>query len=277
MAVRIIIESSCDMCDTADFSILPMSVRFDTTEYLSGVNLTHTQFYEKLIESDVLPTTSQVSPASFEEEFKKVRECGDEAVVITVSQKLSGTYQSACIAKEDFPEIFVVDSKSVSIGIGILAKTALNLKNEGKNAKEIAEILEKEREKIVVVALLDTLEYLKKGGRISSAVAFAGALLNIKPVVSLVGGEINMLGKARGSKQGNNLLVEEITKSGGIDFEKEILLGYTGLSDLMLKKYIEDSKSLYEGHRATLEYTQIGSIVGTHAGPGAIAVAFFKK
>lgn len=279
MAVRIIVESSCDMMqsDFENCTVLPMSINFDSEEYLSGVNLTHNEFYEKLIESDTLPTTSQVPPSAFEKVFEEVRKDGDTAVVITLSQNLSGTYQSACIAKEEYPEIFVVDSKSVSIGIGILAKTAIRLKEQNKSAKEIADILKTERERIIVVALLDTLEYLKKGGRISSTLAFAGAMLNIKPVISLTGGEIKMLGRARGSKQGNNLLVEQITSAGGIDFSSDVLLGYTGLSDLMLKKYIADSESLYKGQKDTLEYTQIGSIVGTHAGPGAIAVAFFKK
>ena len=125
--------------------------------------------------------------------------------------------------------------------------------------------------------MLDTLEYLKKGGRISKTVAFAGAVLNIKPVVSVTDGEIQMLGKARGSKMGNNLLVQEIEKAGGVDFSKPVLLGYTGLSDALLLKYIEDSRRLWEGGMDQIRYTSIGSVIGTHAGPGAVAVAFFKN
>lgn len=127
------------------------------------------------------------------------------------------------------------------------------------------------------MALVDTLEYLKKGGRISKAVAFAGGVLNIKPVLSVASGEINMLGKARGSKMGNNLLVQEIEKAGGVDFTMPLLLGYTGLSDAMLLKYIEDSKHLWEGNVREVHYSTIGSVIGTHVGPGAVAVAFFKK
>ena len=133
------------------------------------------------------------------------------------------------------------------------------------------------KQKLVVVALVDTLEYLKKGGRVSKAVAFAGGVLNIKPVLSVIDGEINMLGKARGSKMGNNLLVEEIKKSGGIDFTKPVLLGFTGISDALLLKYIEDSKHIWEGNLSEIRYVTIGSVIGTHAGPGAIAVSFFKK
>ena len=127
----------------------------------------------------------------------------------------------------------------------------------------------------MIVALVDTLEYLKKGGRISKTVALAGTMLNIKPVLSVVDGQINMLGKARGSRMGNNLLVQEIEKAGGVDFSKPVLLGYTGLSDALLLKYMQDSKHLWDQGVQEVRYTTIGSVIGTHAGPGAVAVAFF--
>ena len=181
------------------------------------------------------------------------------------------------IAAQEYENIYVVDSGTGAIGGGILTELALTLLDRGMEAKEIAAHLEEEKEKILIVALVDTLEYLKRGGRVSKAVAFAGTLLNIKPVLSVAGGQINMLGKARGSKQGNNLLVQEIEKAGGVDFKKPVLLGYTGLSDALLKKYIEDSKHLWEQGLESVRYTTIGSVIGTHAGPGAVAVAFFKK
>ena len=132
-------------------------------------------------------------------------------------------------------------------------------------------------EKIVVVALVDTLKYLKRGGRISKTAAFAGGILNIKPVISVTDGEIHLLGKARGSKMGNNLLVQEIDKAGGIDFSKPVLLGYSGLSGALLLKYIEDSRHIWEGHLREVRYTTVGSVIGTHLGPGAVVVAFFKN
>ena len=145
------------------------------------------------------------------------------------------------------------------------------------DAKEIAKLLEEEKKKIVIVALVDTLEYLKKGGRVSKTVAFAGTVLNIKPVLSVIDGQIHMLGKARGSKMGNNLLVQEIDKAGGIDFSKPVLLGYSGISNALMEKYIEDSRHIWEGNMPQVRYTTIGSVIGTHAGPGAVAVAFFKN
>ena len=279
MSVRIIIDSTVDVSPEllARVEVVPLTVSFGAEEYIDGVTITHEEFYNKLIESDVLPTTSQATPAAFEKVFKEVAAAGDSAVVITLASQFSGTCQSARIAAEDYDNIYVVDSGSVTLGAGILAEYALRCARSGMTAAKIAGLLEKKKEDICLIAMLDTLEYLKKGGRISAAVAFAGGLLNIKPVVNVKDGVINMLGKARGSKQGNNLLVQEIEKTGGIDFDLPILLGYSGLSDALLKKYITDSAPLWENGIDTLRYTSIGSVVGTHAGPGAIAAAFFHK
>ena len=279
MKTRIIIDSTTDLVQEYKnrVSVVPFTVNFGEEEYFDGVTIDYKTFYEKLVESDVLPTTSQANPDTFMKEFEKVKEAGESAVVITLSSKLSGTCQSAMIAADDFENIYVVDGGSATIGNSILVEYAIKLLDEGMSAKEIAEKLEEAKGKIVIVALLDTLEYLKKGGRISKTVAFAGTVLNIKPVVSVIDGEIGMLGKARGSKMGNNLLVQEIEKAGGVDFTKPVLLGYSGLSDNLLLKYIEDSKHIWENGLKEIRYTTIGSVIGTHAGPGAIAVAFFKN
>lgn len=277
--VNIIVDSTADITEDVKerLTVVPLTLHFGDEEYIEGVTIQKKEFYQKLIESDVLPKTSQASPADFEDVFEKIVAAGESAVVITLSSKLSGTWQSAMIAAREYEDsVYVVDSRSVAIGTAILAKLALRLADEGMEAREIAERLEKEREKICLIAMLDTLEYLKKGGRISAAAAFAGGVLSIKPVVCIRDGEIVILGKARGSKQGNNLLVSEIRKTGGIDFTKPILLGYTGLDDTLLQKYIEDSKALWEEGISSLETTMIGSVIGTHAGPGAVAVAFFS-
>ncbi len=279
MNTRIIVDSTADLVPAFEKRVhtVPLTVRFGDKEFIDGVTIDNQTFYEKLIESDVLPTTSQATPDDFAREFEKAKAAGEAAVVITVASKFSGTYQSAKIAALEYENIYVVDSGSAAMGSGILIELACRLLDEGKSAKEIAQMLETEKEKIIVVALVDTLEYLKKGGRISKTVAFAGAMLNIKPVLSVVGGEISMLGKARGSKMGNNLLVQEIEKAGGIDFEKPVLLGYSGISDALLKKYIEDSRPIWEGNLSEVRYTTVGSVIGTHVGPGAVVVAFFKK
>ena len=194
MKTRIIVDSTSDLMPNIRQRVhtVPLTVLFGQEEYIDGVTIDHKSFYEKLVETDVHPTTSQATPAAFAEEYEKAQAAGESAVVITLSAKLSGTYQSAVIAAEDHENIFVVDSASVAIGGGILVELALRLLEEGLSAKEIAEALEEAKKKIVVVALVDTLEYLKRGGRISKTVAFAGTLLNIKPVLSLTNGEINI-------------------------------------------------------------------------------------
>ena len=170
----------------------------------------------------------------------------------------------------------MVDSENASIGQHALVEYALRLKDAGLGFEEIVERLEADKKRIRLIALLDTLEYLKKGGRISKAAAMAGSLLSIKPVIAIQCGEVAILGKARGSKQGNNLLAEQIRQTGGIDFEKPFVLGYTGLSDAILQKYIKDHESFWKSSVDGLETSSVGGTIGTHIGPGAIGVAFFS-
>lgn len=282
MSVKIICDSASDIsleqAKEWGVTVLPLKTIWEGKEYLDGVTMEPHEFYERLIETDELPTTSQVTPYEFQEAFKQVIEEKNTAVCLTVSSKLSGTYQSALIANEEVDyQIELVDTLNVTLGEHILVKRAVELRDQGKSAKEIAQILNEEKNKVRVIALLDTLEYLKKGGRVSGTAAFAGSVLNIKPVVGVVDGQVEVLGKARGSKNGNNKLMEQISLSGGVDFEKPFVLGYSGLSDDLLQKYIVDSSHIYEEKAKELPIVPIGSSIGTHAGPGAIGVAFFCK
>lgn len=282
MAVRFIVDSASDILPSEAKELgmihLPLRVLFGETEYSDAVNLSHEEFYEKLVESDVLPSTSQVPPSDFANAYEEVVAAGDTAVVITISSKLSGTYQSAKLAAQDYEDkVFVVDSENATVGERILALRGMELAKEGKSASEIAKVLDEEKKKIRLLALLDTLEYLKKGGRISSVVAFAGGVLGIKPVISVVDGVVELVGKARGSKQGNNLLRELISKGRGIDFDRPFSLAYSGITDVLLLKYVKDSSELWEGKVDELPVHTVGCTIGTHVGPGAIAVAFFEK
>lgn len=279
MSIQIITDSASDITDQTrkDVTVLPMTITFGDTQYQDGVNLSHQEFYEKLIESGELPTTSQIPPFDFASAIQKAVSQGKEAIIITLSAKLSGTYQSACLAASEYEgKAYVVDSENVTVGEHALIEYALQLKDQGMDAPSIVEKLETQKKQIHLIALLDTLEYLKKGGRVSKAVAFAGGVLSIKPVIAIENGEVAILGKARGSKQGNNFLVQKI-KECGIDFKKPYFLGYTGLNDSLLKKYIEDSKELWTEHTQSLAISTVGGTIGTHVGPGAIAVAFFAK
>lgn len=278
MSIQIIVDSTADMTPAvaARVGIVPLTVHFGETEYVSGVDIDSRKFYEMLVETDVLPTTSQPTPFAFGEAFSAAVAEGHEVICITCSGKLSGTNQSANIAAADFPgKVHVVDSNTIAISMGILVEYALQLVDKGLSAEEVVRKLLQKRDKVRLLALVDTLEYLKKGGRVSATVAFAGGLLNIKPVIAVEDGVIQVVGKVRGSKQGNNLLMQEIEKSGGVDFSMPIMLGYTGLSDALLQKYIRDSASLWEAYQEELPVSLVGSVVGTHAGPGAVAVAFF--
>lgn len=282
MSVRIICDSASDitreMAKEWDVTVLPLRTIFGDQEYLDGVTMSHQEFFEKLTETNELPTTSQIAPYDYEAVFKEVVEAGDTAVCITLSSKLSGCYQSAHIASADYDgHVFIVDSENVCVAEQLLVELATVLRDEGKSAQEIAAILNEEKKNVRLIALLDTLEYLKRGGRISSVAAFAGTLLSIKPVIGIENGEVTMLGKARGSKNASSVLMSLIEKEGGINFDKPFNVAYSGLSDTLLQKYIVDSEKLYEGRKGELPIRTIGSTIGTHAGPGAIATAFFVK
>lgn len=280
MSVKIITDSASDLPASRHpaISVLPMTITFGDRQYRDGEELSNQRFYELLIESEQLPSTSQIGPAQFEEAFRAQVEEGHTVVAVILSGKLSGTYQSACIAAEEFPrQVFVVDSENAAMGERVLVERAAQLVDQGLAAGEIAQRLETEKKDIRLIALLDTLEYLKRGGRISKSVAAIGGMLSIKPVIAIQNGEVCMLGKARGSKNGNNLLMQEIQKTAGIDFDRPYCLGYSGFHDDMLRKYIADSRSLWEGHAEHLPVGTIGATIGTHVGPGAVGVAFFQK
>lgn len=281
--IKILVDSACDLeqsdAEALGVFLLPLQIRFGEEEFLDGVTLSHRAFFEKLIETNTLPQTSQINEYRFEEAFSELTADGSEVVAITLSSKLSGTHASAVKAAKEFGgKVHVVDSLNACIGERILLEYAVRLVKEGRlGAAEIAAELDEKKGKIQLLAVLDTLQYLRKGGRISSVTAIAGEMLSIKPVISVVRGEVKLVGKAMGSKKGNNLLNKLVSDCGGIDFTMPYVLGYSGLSDEFLQKYIRDSEALWKEHTDHVPYYLIGSTIGTHVGPGAIAVAFFAK
>lgn len=280
--VKILVDSSSDFDENEakeyGIEMVPMEITFGETTYLDGINLSHKEFFEKLIESAELPKTSQINEFRFNEAFDKLTKNGDEVVAIVLSSKLSNTYNSAVKASKNFNnKVFVVDSLNACIGERVLIQYAVKLAKQNKSAKEIAEELNKKKQNIKVLAVLGTLKYLRKGGRISSIAAFTGELLSIKPVVAVINGEVKLVGKALGSKKGNNLLNQEISKCGGVDFNMPYCVAYSGLSDSLLQKYITDNANIWQHETNEIPTYMIGSTIGTHVGPDAIAVAFFKK
>ena len=280
MSVRLIIDSASDIskkeAEALGIIMLPMTITFDGTDYFDGVDLLPRRFYEMLIESDALPKTGQISPFRFKEAFEKHTQNGDELIVVTISSKLSGTYESAVQAAESFGgRVYVIDSLNACVGERLLAEYALRLIRGGKTAEYIAAELNRVKRRINLIAVLDTLEYLKKGGRISGAAAIAGQLLSIKPVVGIVDGEVKALGKAMGSKKGNNLLNKLVEEKKGIDFEMPYATVWTGLEQTTLEKHIRDSAQLWKEHAEEIPSYIVGATSGTHTGPGAVGVAFF--
>lgn len=280
--IKILTDSASDIeLDEAEklgISLIPILIRFGNEEYLDGVNLSHRKFFERLIESKELPQTSQINEFAFNQRFEELTEDGSEVIAVLLSSKLSGTYASAVKAAKNFKgKVKVVDSLNACIGERVLVQYALKLAKQYSNADAIAEELNSAKGKIRLLALLDTLKYLRKGGRISSVAAVAGEMLSIKPVVAVERGEVKLVGKAMGSKKGNNLLTQLVDRFGGIDFSMPYALGYSGLSDEFLKKYLNDSEKLWKEHTDSVPSYMIGSTIGTHVGPDAIAVAFFSN
>lgn len=279
--VKILFDSASDIslaeANAMGAELISIKIRFGGEEFSDGVDLTREEFFEKLSGSDKLPQTSQINPAEFAAAFEKLTADGSEVVCITLSSKLSGTFKNAVSAAEKFGgKVFVVDSLNASTGEKILCQYALRLVKEGLGAAEIAAALDEEKGRIRVLAVLDTLKYLKMGGRISAVTAFAGEMLSIKPVIGIVDGEVKLLGKAIGSKKSGNLLTKLI-KENGVDFSMPHGVMWSGADDTMLKRYVEDSRDLWAAETDSLPAYMIGSTIGTHIGPGAIGVAFYSK
>ena len=275
MGIRIIVDSTADLTPNVRerVTVVPLTVHFGEQEFVDGVDITGYQFYEMLETSSVLPTTSQASPYAFSAAFGQAVADGEEVIAIVVSSKLSGTYQSAIIAAEDYSgKVHVVDSRNIAIGSAILVEYALRLVDEGKSGAEIVELLNQQRDRVRLMAVVDTLEYLQRGGRLSKTAAIAGGILSIKPIIALEDGEIKVLAKGRGAKQAVSLLNQEIAKAGR-DETLPALLGYTGTSAEQLHKYRQKNEDLWPHE---VPESVVCGVVGTHAGPGAIAVAFFS-
>ncbi|MBQ6842593.1 MAG: DegV family protein [Firmicutes bacterium] len=279
MAIRFIVDSAADIIpsEAAELNIIhmPLEVRFDEEQYLDAVDLTHAEFYQKLEEHKELPSTSQVPPARFAAAYAEVVNNGDTAVVICMSGALSGTYHSACIAREGFEEsIFVVDSTFVAMAERLLVYRGIELVKEGLDAAAVAARLDEEKLQIREFALLDTLKYLKKGGRISATTAFAGNLLSIKPIVEVKGGVVEAAGKARGSKHGQQLLRKLVDETGGIDTSLPYCLAYSGNGTEAVARFAAANADLLGD---APEIVSVGCTIGTHIGPDVVAIAYFAK
>lgn len=284
MSVKIIVDSASDIkfsfAEANGLYFVPLKTSLGGVEYRDGIDILPDEFYGKLESNKELAHTSQVNASEFATIFEEIVEAGDEAVVITLSSGLSGTCQSANVAADDYEgKIFVVDSLSATAGEQVLVLQALKLRNEGKSASEIHAELTAMSHKARLFVRVDTLEYLKRGGRISKTSAVVGSLLNIKPVLTLNGeGKLETVGKARGLKMSHKMMNDSILECGGIDFSMPVVITYAGdLGDGSVEKYLEDSKEIFGENIDKVTIGQLGCVIGTHTGPGAIVVSFIPK
>lgn len=279
--IRILTDSTADFphaeADAKGVAIVPLQLNFGDEHYRDGIDLTAEAFYQMLEKADKLPTTSQPSPELFLEHFEAAKAAGDAVICILISSDLSGTYQSAQIAKEeaDYSEIYIVDSKNATLAESLLVRRALKRREQGFTATEIVADLEQAREHLHLMAVVDTLTYLRKGGRLSGAAAIAGGLLGIKPVVAIdKTGKLNLAGKARGMPGAYVSIFKMIDTAGGIDETWPVLVGYTGKRSGVepFARYVTQNLHLQKPL-----LMPIGTVIGTHAGPGACGIAFFSK
>ena len=282
MAVRIITDSASDIlpaqAEALGIRVLPLRVYFGKTEFRDGIDIEPEEFFDKIEAEGVFPKTSQVTPFDFEEAFEEAVDEGDDVVCITLSSELSGCFQSANIAAVDYVDhVYTIDSWNVTIGEKLLVMEAVRLRDEGLSAGEIAEKLEAVKDRIRLIALLDTMEYLKRGGRISGAVALAGAMLKIKPIAITKEGKIGQAGKARGAVAACGLVNKLVGELGGIDPSMPYTLGACGRDRTLLNTFTEGNAILAETGREVPEVTKVGAGIGTYVGPGAIGIAFFAK
>lgn len=293
MAIRIIVDSSADMEEgyarAHDITIIPMTIAFGSEQYAEGVDLSREEFFERLVETDELPRTSQIPPMVFQDLFQEAVDASDEVVCITLSSHISGTYQSACIAAAPFKEsVFVVDSENATIGERILAERAWALRDEELSAADIAYCLNQEKKDIRLVASLDTLEYLRRGGRISGAAALVGGMLSHQAR----GGRRRW--RRRGARQGARI---EAVEEHGVPEDRRgpaasTSRGPSGWPTRACptrrpRKYIADSLTQAKAAEEAaadesavpddLPLAQVGAVIGTHVGPGGVAFAFFAR
>lgn len=262
--------------------IVPLTTTFPDGTYRDGVDLKAEEFYEKVASTDSIPFTSQPSPADFLSAFETHLSSADGIVCITISSGISGTYQSACIARDDLPEqlqsrVHIVDSLTCSIAEGLLVRVAARMRDAGDTAEAIALELKRRRDKVHIVALVDTLDYISKGGRMPKALSTAASILSIHPVIGTVDGKVALLGQARGPKKGQNVLTKVVQQHGGVNFDLPFRLAYSGGGRDLLERYWKENDDLYTAWHEEPPVSMLGPVIGTHSGPGAIAVAFFEN
>lgn len=278
--IELITDSTSDLSPALaaklGVQVLPLTVHFGEESFRDGVDITNADFYARLRKAETLPTTSQINPETFIDVFREVLDRGNQAVGIFISSELSGTCQSAQIAREELgsDDIFVIDSRTVTFSLGLLLIEAARLRDEGLSAAELAAEITALREKLRLYAVVDTLKYLKMGGRISAATAVVGGVLGITPIIAIEDGKVESVGKTRGRKAGIQWIRERALEED-IDLTRPVAFGHTDCPEAM--EAVADAFSDVTAQAPAAYRMDIGTAVGTHAGPGAAGFCYFVK
>ncbi len=277
MAVKIVTDSlsdiTSDIAQGLGITVVPLTVSFGRESFLDRITMTTDEFYHRLIHGDVWPTTTQPPPGDFVNVYNKLAEETDEILVITLSSKLSGTYQSALNAKDIFKgkcRIEVIDSLMVAMGLGLIVIAAAKAAKAGANLDEVADLVHRAMPRSHLIAYFDTLKYLAKGGRIGKAKFLLGSLISAKPILTVKEGEMSPVTQLR-------------TKAAGMEYLYNFVAGFSNIEELAVEhattsddadKLIERLSSLFPKER--IYGSTISPVVGTYAGPGAMAVTVLE-
>lgn len=276
MAIRIIIDSASDYtkeeAEREGLLFVPMGVSFGNTAYLDGVDLTKDDFYDLLVDQGGMPVSSQPSPQHLMEAFQTVVDAGDYGILLTMGSSLSGTYQTAKMIAEDYDgKIAVIDSETISVAERLLVHTAKQIAEEARTLEEAVETIQEKIRHLYLFGYMDQLEYLKRGGRISPAMNFMANLFSVKAIIYIYNNTFELYKRARGKQKGWMELANILREKEGIQRDS-VIYGYTGYTDRYPKEFMRQYPDLAVPEERVF---RIGSTIGTHAGPGALAVAFF--
>lgn len=282
--VKILTDSSCDLslkrCEELGVEMLPITVHFGEESYRANVDISNKEFYEKLAAAPALPTTAQITPAQFEEVFRPYAESGDEVVCLFISSKMSGTLQSATVARDILgaKNIYLPDTLNVTFALGLLVEEAVKMRDKGLTGAEIVSNIEGLIPRVRLWAAIDDLKYLKMGGRLSATSALVASILGICPIITLKDGLVEVVGKARGKKAAFQFIAGLVEKNE-ISKDYGVSMGNASVPERMedLIEYLPALRKRDSHGTRSLYRMDIGSIVGTHTGPGAVGLAYIKK
>lgn len=280
MGIRIVIDStsdvSQDIIEKYNIKMIPLTVNFENESFLDKIELNTSDFFKKLSLAEQLPTTTLVSPGAFVEAFSQILSEGDQILGIFLASEFSGTYDSARMAKDMIgsDDIHIIDSRSVCLGTFALILEAISLINQNKTIEEVVKELEEVKDKVVAIAAVDTLKYLEKGGRLSKGQAVVGSLLNIKPILEIKDGKLQVIEKIRGKNKTIKWFDQWIGKNNYDMSDKTVLLFHGDSLDQLklLRETIEKKYNI----KHVIEQ-EIGAVIGTHTGPGVLGIGFLNK